>query len=200
MCARGFPNRKESACNAGDLGSIPGLGRTPGGGNGNPLQYAVLENSMDRGAWRAAVHVVSKSQTRLSTMTAMRVPTQHTHTLWNLPPRLQHRPGETGVSAHLCDVGIVPESVPASSSSLLACPRCPPQSSPAPSADRSRGLRLSDGKCFHDLPVQRGSGTSKFSLSEAKCFCFNHLSLFTVCLFSLLICSPPSMARNLHKS
>ena len=42
---------KESACNAGDAGSIPGSGRSPGGGNGNPLQYSCLENSMDRGAW-----------------------------------------------------------------------------------------------------------------------------------------------------
>ena len=44
-------NVKESACSAGDLGSIPGLGRTPGEGNGNPLQYSCLENSIDRGAW-----------------------------------------------------------------------------------------------------------------------------------------------------
>ena len=47
---------EESACNAGDLGSIPGLGRSPGGGNGYPFQYSCLENSMDRGAWWAAVH------------------------------------------------------------------------------------------------------------------------------------------------
>ena len=50
---------KESACNAGDtgdMGSIPGSGRSLGGGHGNPLQYSCLENSMDRGAWRAAVH------------------------------------------------------------------------------------------------------------------------------------------------
>jgi len=46
---------KESACYAGDLGSIPGLGRSPGEGNGNPLQYSCLENSMDRGAWWARV-------------------------------------------------------------------------------------------------------------------------------------------------
>ena len=57
---------KESACNVGDLGSIPGLGRSPGEGNGNPLQYSCLENSMDRGAWRATVHGVSKSETQLS--------------------------------------------------------------------------------------------------------------------------------------
>ena len=47
---------KESASNAGDLGSIPGLGRSPGGGHGNPLQYSCLENPMDRGAWQATVH------------------------------------------------------------------------------------------------------------------------------------------------
>ena len=46
-----------------DTGSIPGLGRFPGGGNGNPLQYSCLENPMDRGAWRATVHGVTKSQT-----------------------------------------------------------------------------------------------------------------------------------------
>ena len=61
----GFPggsDSKESACNAGDLGSIPGSGRSPGEGNGNPLQYFCLENSVDRGAWRAAVHGVKKSR------------------------------------------------------------------------------------------------------------------------------------------
>ena len=54
---------KESAHNAGDLGLIPGLGRSPGGGHGNPLQYSCLENPMDRGAWRATVHGVTKSWT-----------------------------------------------------------------------------------------------------------------------------------------
>jgi len=54
---------KVSACNAGDLGLIPGLGRSPGEGNGNPLQYSCLENSMDGGAWWATVHGVAKSQT-----------------------------------------------------------------------------------------------------------------------------------------
>ena len=51
---------KASACNAGDLGSIRGLGRSPGEGNGNPLQYSCLENSMDRGVWQATVHGVAK--------------------------------------------------------------------------------------------------------------------------------------------
>ena len=49
---------KASACNAGDLGSIPGSGRSPGGGHGNPLQYFCLENPMNKGAWRATVHGV----------------------------------------------------------------------------------------------------------------------------------------------
>ena len=57
---------KESACSGGDLGSIPGLRRSPGEGNDNPLQYSCLENSMDRGAWQAGVHGVAKSRTRLS--------------------------------------------------------------------------------------------------------------------------------------
>ena len=62
----GFPGgseSKESACNAGVLGSIPGLGRSPGEGNVNPLQYSCLENPIDRGACWATVHGVVKSQT-----------------------------------------------------------------------------------------------------------------------------------------
>ena len=66
MLSPGDSNSKESSCNAGDLGSIPGSGRSSGGGNGNPLQYSGLENPMDRGAWWAAVHGVAQSQTRLS--------------------------------------------------------------------------------------------------------------------------------------
>ena len=62
----GGSDGKASACNAGDTGSIPGLGRSPGEGNGNPLQYACLENSMNRGAWWVIVHGVAKIQTRLS--------------------------------------------------------------------------------------------------------------------------------------
>ena len=58
---------KNLPADAGDRhsGSIPGSGRSPGGGHGSPLQYSCLENPMDRGAWRATVHGVAKSQTRL---------------------------------------------------------------------------------------------------------------------------------------
>ena len=65
----GFPggsDGKESACNAGNPGLIPGWGRPPGEGNGYPLQYSYLEKSMDRGACQATVHGVAKNRTRLS--------------------------------------------------------------------------------------------------------------------------------------
>ena len=56
----GGSDDKESACNAGDLGLNPKSGRSPGEGNGNPLLYSSLENSMERGAWRSTVHGVTK--------------------------------------------------------------------------------------------------------------------------------------------
>ena len=62
----GGSDGKESACSGRDPGSIPGSRRSPEEGNGNPLQYSCLENSMDRGAWWATVHGVAKSWTRLS--------------------------------------------------------------------------------------------------------------------------------------
>ena len=71
----GFPDGsmvKKSPVIAGDRGSIPWSGRSPGEGNGNPLQHSCLENPMDGGAWQATVHGVTKSQTRLSD--------SHTHT------------------------------------------------------------------------------------------------------------------------
>ena len=78
----GFPQKplycvsdsKESTCNAGDPGSIPGSGRSPGEGNDYPLHYFSLENSMDRGAWQTTIHGVSKSQTGLSD--------EHLHSSW----------------------------------------------------------------------------------------------------------------------
>ena len=64
---------KESTCKVGDMGSIPGLGKSPGERNGYPLQCSCLENPMDRGAWQATVHGVAKSQTHTCTH-------MHTHT------------------------------------------------------------------------------------------------------------------------
>ena len=61
----GGSDSKVSAYNLGDLGSIPGSGRSPGEGNGNPLKYPCLENSMDGGAWQATVHGVAKTWSRL---------------------------------------------------------------------------------------------------------------------------------------
>ena len=73
MCSKGFPGGgavvENPFTNTGgteDKGSIPGQGRSPGGGNGNPLQYSFLENPTDRGAWQAAAHGVTESQTQLS--------------------------------------------------------------------------------------------------------------------------------------
>ena len=66
---KGFPGGlvvKNLPVNAGDTGSIPGSGRAPGEGNGNPIEYSCLGNLMERGAWRAIVHGVAKSQTPLS--------------------------------------------------------------------------------------------------------------------------------------
>ena len=68
----GFPGGsggKASAFYVGDVGSIPGLGRSPGEGNGNPLQFSCLEIFMDAGAWKVTVHEVAKSQTQLSDFT-----------------------------------------------------------------------------------------------------------------------------------
>ena len=68
VSSQGLPlwrRNKESATDEQDTGWIRGSGRSPGGGNGSPLQYSCLENPMDRGAWRATVHGVTKSQTRL---------------------------------------------------------------------------------------------------------------------------------------
>ena len=68
-CLPGGSHSEESACNAGDLGLIPESGRSPGEGNGNPLQYSCLENPNDRGAWQATVHGVAKSWIRLGNFT-----------------------------------------------------------------------------------------------------------------------------------
>ena len=78
-CLQGFPGSsdgKASAYNAEDLGSIPMSGRSPGEGNGNPLQYSCLENPVDRGAWWAAAHRVTKSRARLSDFTSLHLLTR----------------------------------------------------------------------------------------------------------------------------
>ena len=75
----GVSDVKASASNVGDPGSIPGSGRSPGEGNGNPLQYSCLENPMDRGAWQATVHGVAKSRTRLSDFTSNKWCTIYTY-------------------------------------------------------------------------------------------------------------------------
>ena len=79
-CFPGGADVKESACSIGDLGLIPGSGRSPGERNGNPLQYSCLGIPMDRGAWWATVHGVAKNQTRLSDQN-----THHTELLATLP-------------------------------------------------------------------------------------------------------------------
>ena len=90
---------KAAARNAGDPGSIPGSGRSPGEGNGRPLQYSCLENPMDGGAWQAAVHGVAKSRTRLSDFK-----TRQKELPWGFPPGSE-------VKASACnsgDLGSVP--------------------------------------------------------------------------------------------
>ena len=75
-----------------DMGSIPGSGRSPGEGNGNPLQYSCLENPMDRGAWRATIHRVAMSRTRLK-----RLNTWHACTLWVCSPLILTTAPWTGI-------------------------------------------------------------------------------------------------------
>ena len=80
----GFPGGSGgelSACNVGNLGSIPGLGRSPGEGNGNPFQYSCLENPVNGGAWWATVHGVAKSRIQLSNFTGSLVHLQGTSCL-----------------------------------------------------------------------------------------------------------------------
>ena len=90
QCFPGSSDGRESAYNAGDPGSIPGLGRSPGEGNGNPLQYSCLENSMDRRSWWATVCWIAKSQTQLND--------SHTHTHTHTQA-LEHRLNSCGAWA-----------------------------------------------------------------------------------------------------
>ena len=90
----GGSDGKASVYNAGDPGSSPGLGRSPGEGNSNPLQYYCLENPMERGAWKAAVYGVAKSWTRLSNFT-------HSLTMLTIPIH------EHSVALHLCIFSLI---------------------------------------------------------------------------------------------
>ena len=86
---QGFPDSSvdiESACSAGDAGLSPGSGRSPGGGHGNPLLYSCLENPMDRGVWRATVHGVAKTQTRLKRLSMHRADSLSTCEVFPLVP------------------------------------------------------------------------------------------------------------------
>ena len=91
-CFPGSLDGKASAYNAGDTGSIPGLGRSPGEGNGKPVQYSCLENPMDPGAWWATVHGVAKSRTRLSDFSSLLLhhSLKHFLCLGISPPKLIH--------------------------------------------------------------------------------------------------------------
>ena len=85
---------KESTCNARDAGGsglIPGLGRSPGGGHGNPLQYSSLENFTDRGAWGATVHRVTESQIQLSTHACTHKTSRRCMSLWSLKLKMLWR-------------------------------------------------------------------------------------------------------------
>ena len=81
----GFPSGsvvKKSACNTGDMGSIPGLGRSPGKGNGNPLQYSCLDNFMDRRAWRATIHGFAKAGHDVGTKSHQPLPQMMMRNKW----------------------------------------------------------------------------------------------------------------------
>ena len=92
----GGSDSKESACNAGNTDSIPGLGSSPGEGHGNPLQYCGLENPMDRGAWRATVHGAAKSQARLKLLSMHAFVAEHLKALHSMPVWSWDRMGVNG--------------------------------------------------------------------------------------------------------
>ena len=111
---------KNPPANAGDirdLSWIPGLGRCPGGANGNPLQYSCLENPMDRGAWRATVHRIAKSQTQLKWLSTLSLSVS----LSPPPPSLPHRSPALGKPA----ARLHPEEVHLELLSLLQQPSLP---------------------------------------------------------------------------
>ena len=114
----GFPGGPEvkasAACNAGDLGSIPGLGRSPGEGNGNPLQYSCLEDPMDGGALWATVHGVAKSRTRLSNFTHSLIDENVSRDFFSnlhkcaIQPQQPWTPLPCRLQVSLCELSLVP--------------------------------------------------------------------------------------------
>ena len=112
-----FPGDSEvkvPVCNVGDLGSIPVWGRSPGEGNGNPLQYSCLENPMDRGAWWATVHGVTKSRTRLSDFTFFHFPVLYSRTLLVVHPVCNSLPLPTPNSQSIPLLPLSPLATPKS--------------------------------------------------------------------------------------
>ena len=101
---------KASACSVGDLGSIPGLGRSPGEGNGNPLQYSCLENPMDGGAWWATVHGVAKSQTRLRDFTFTYISNTGFSCIFNRNPKFPKSSVHTYLFQRTFQVFVLPSS------------------------------------------------------------------------------------------
>ena len=119
-CFLGFPggsDGEESICSAGDLGSIPGLGRSPGGGQSNPLQYSGLENPMDRGAWRAAILGVAKSQIGLRN--------QHNTQLFSNVLLVFTLPQRESVRSITCPLPLEPPSHLPPHPTSLGCHRAP---------------------------------------------------------------------------
>ena len=148
---------KESACNAGnarDAGSIPGSGRSPEGGNGNPLQYSCMENPMDRGAWQATVHRAAKSWTHMHSVQFSSVQSLSRVWLFATPWTAAHRPPCPSPTP-----GVYPNSCPLSqwchptiSSSVVPFSSCPQSfpasmsfqmSQPFPSGGQSIGVSAS---------------------------------------------------------
>ena len=154
---------KESTCNAEDLGLIPSLGRSPGGGHGNLLQYSCLENPTDRGAWWATVRGVTKSQTRLSDQ----------HTQWQqLNDGVQghtaevwlQRPGSAG------RVNITSSPVPLSWSleiqSLCSATTCPLDRLPCLSVESHRNMI--SGSLPNQIKVHAATSTNEASRTPAS--------------------------------
>ena len=159
----GSSDGKATASNAGDLGSIPGWGRSPGEGNGNPLQYSCLENPMDRAAWQATAHGVAKSRTRLSGFTILYVPPIHAQ----------------GLDTYCTWVGGVPQSLPSCWAFIHLAPSTTPRKPILTSPPYASGARPAFHKkssVSHPLPppLTISSTKSPSSVSPFPLFQFIH--------------------------